>query len=361
MSGGTINVEGSPTLGSYVLLQAGSAIGTTGFTTGALPGLYRLAVSGSQLDLIHLATLGSISASAADVSIVSGGSTAVTFTVANGAPVNSDSLNFTATPVGNMTGSASGTVAASNTSSSIGGLSFTGADRRGQTGTFSVSGGSAAGNGPLGGSVVVNVFDHASIGGFSGGVISLGNVHVGYTSPVSGANTLGVTNGSATDYRVNLLATGAMQNGVTVSGFSGVTPGSSGSLSATLATGRAAGAIDENVSVSFGDDSRPTARWRAFTLRPSRSPATYTAARACGTATALAVGATSVNGPLPAACPASTARSSASDAATFGGALTSGTATVSLNGVSPQLSSLTMSDSGGSYAIASGTGSGGCI
>ncbi len=100
-----------------------------------------------------------------------------------------------------------------------------------------------------------SVQDHASVGSFTGGTITLADVIVGYTNPVSGANSLSVVNGSNGDYRANLKATGGSQNLVTVSGFGNVAAGGTGSLAASLAAGRGVGAINEILNVTFADDS----------------------------------------------------------------------------------------------------------
>jgi len=54
----------------------------------------------------------------------------------------------------------------------------------------------SANNSPQTGSVTVNVFDHASTGGFSGGAIGLPSVIVGYNGPIGGNTSLSATNGN---------------------------------------------------------------------------------------------------------------------------------------------------------------------
>jgi len=68
---------------------------------------------------------------------------------------------------------------------------FNGTNRgRGQTGSFTVTDGSAT-NSPQSGSVTVDVYDHAAPDLVTG-TLTLGNVHVGYTSPLTSTNTLTV-------------------------------------------------------------------------------------------------------------------------------------------------------------------------
>src|SRR5439155_12808227 len=119
------------------------------------------------------------------------------------------------------------TVAPGNTSAPQAGLSYSGpAVGPSQTGLFNVSDANAS-NSPQTGTVSVNVFDHASTGGFNGGTISLPSLIVGYSGPVAGTSNFTVTNGSGGDYRVSLKATGGTSNSVTVSGFAGVAAGAS--------------------------------------------------------------------------------------------------------------------------------------
>lgn len=203
------------------------------------------------------AVIGQITSVPASGSIITGGSLPFSITVQNAGPAGAADLHFSASAGANVSGSVPGpvTVSAGGTSAPQPGLSFTGtAVGPSQPGSFTVSD-AAASNSPQPGSVTVNVFDHASTGGFNGGTISLPSVVVGYSGPVAGTSSFTVTNGSAPDYRVNLKATGGTANSVTVSGFSGVAPGAGGAISASLAAGRAAGPINQVIAVTLADDS----------------------------------------------------------------------------------------------------------
>ncbi|HKD38594.1 MAG TPA: autotransporter-associated beta strand repeat-containing protein, partial [Pirellulales bacterium] len=201
--------------------------------------------------------IGQIAATPANGSMITGGSMPFSITVQNAASAGAQDLNFSASAGTNVSGSIPGPVIvpAGSTSAPQSGLSFTGtAIGPNQTGQFAVSDSSAT-NSPQTGSVSVNVFDHASTGAFNGGSISLPSVIVGYSGSIAGASSLTVTNGNAADYRVNLKASGGTSNTVSVSGFGNIAPGSGGTISASLAAGRAVGPINETIPVTFADDS----------------------------------------------------------------------------------------------------------
>ncbi len=253
---GDLTINGTPTLGSYTLLTSGNASLTGAFASATNEPGYALVYGSTSLILQHLGTIGTITATPANASIITGGSTAFAFTVQNASPAGGQDLNFTASSLTNVVGSAGPVnVPANSTSGSQSGLTFNGtAVGANRSGTFSVSDVNAA-NSPQTGSVAVNVFDHASTGGFTGGTITLPSVIVGYTGSVAGSNNVSVTNGASTDYRVNLKAIGGASNLVTVDGFSGAVPGDSGSISASMASGHAVGSVSESVNVALADDS----------------------------------------------------------------------------------------------------------
>ncbi len=256
-SGASITFSGTTGMGKYVLATAASGLGNPTFT-GAAPAGYRLAYSATELDIIHKATLGTITATSAASSIITGGSTAIGFTVTNSAPTNSDSLSFSASAGANTSGIVVGpvSVVAQATSGSTSGLSFSGtAVGAAQSGSFNVTDAGAT-NSPQSGSVSVDVYDHAAPGAISGGSLVV-KARPGYASPVVSTNSGSVSNG--TGFRVNLKGsgtqTGGSTTGLSVSTISGISAGSSATITASLATGMTVGGINQDFSYTFADDS----------------------------------------------------------------------------------------------------------
>ena len=182
--------------------------------------------------------------------IITGGSTNFNVSVANSAVAGSDSLNASAAAASNTIGSITGiTAAAGATSSNYSGLSYNGTTvGTNKTGTFTVADTNpnvASGTG----TVTVNVYDHAS-GSLTNSTISLGNLHVGYSNATASVNVL-----NAAGYRVNLAADGLSSGNVSLGSISGVTAGSSGAVTATLAPSQSVGAISNSFTYTFKDNS----------------------------------------------------------------------------------------------------------
>ena len=268
-NGGTIALSGPPaTLGKYKLVQASSAIGTVSSATSGVPANYHVSANGSELDLTHYATFGSISATPSSTQIIVGGSTPVSVTVGNSAPVNSDSLLLSLTAGSNMSGFGSGTAAASGDSGPVSGLSFTGsAVGAGQTGSFTVSDPNAT-NKSQPGSVSVNVLDHSNAS-FSPktnqmtDTIDFGNVLKGAVVP---SQSLAIYNRAANTtaaYTANLKLTGSTASGdvalnAAVSPFGGLSAGGYVTYAASLNTGNYTTTGTKTVSMSasqLADDS----------------------------------------------------------------------------------------------------------
>ena len=158
LGGGTVSLSGAAGLGLYPLV-VGTPGGSLGSTFVDIPANYRVAARAAKVDLVHLAALGTITATPFAAAIITGGTTAVSFTVQNSAPAGSDNLSVSSVaPGANLGGGAAGlplSVPAASSSSPIGGLIFNGtALGPGQTGSFTVNGGS--------GTVSVNVLDHSN-------------------------------------------------------------------------------------------------------------------------------------------------------------------------------------------------------
>ena len=267
-NGGTIALSGSATLGKYTLARASSAIGTVSSATSGVPAYYHVSANGSELDLTHYATVGSIFATPSSTQIIVGGSTPVSVTVGNSAPVNSDNLSFSVTPGGNMSGSGSGTAAAGGNSGPVSGLSFTGSTvGAGQTGYFTVSDPNATNN-LQPGSVSVDVFDHsnASLSATSNQTsqtIDFGNVLKGATVPTQSFSVYNRAANTTAAYTANLKLTGSTASGdaslnAAVSPFGGLSAGGYVTYTASLNTSNYTTTGTKTVSMSASqltDDS----------------------------------------------------------------------------------------------------------
>ncbi len=362
----TFNQLTTPDQGKYVLATATSGLASNPFT-GTAPTGYNLVAISTELDLIHKATIGTITptlaASTPTGSIITGGSLAFSFTATNSAPAGSSSLNFTTAAGTNVTGTVAGTttVAAGSTSSAVTGLSFNGATvGASQSGSFTLTDPNAT-NSPQTGTVSVNVYDHAT-SNLTTGTLALGNIHVGYTAPVT-SNSLTATNGSNTDFRVNLKGNATPSGNISLSSISAVAPGGSGTVQATLATGQAIGAISTPFTYTFADDSLLS----GASANVGIANLTTTGLVYSGQSTWITNGDGTwgtlasnfgtnwgANQGSPGLDPGFTN----TDTATFGDILT-GNANVTLDGALPSLKGITFnSTSGFGYTIAQGTGSG---
>jgi len=366
---GTINISfnplATPTLGNYVLATAASGLASGNPFTGTPPANYVLIVSDTAVDLTHEATIGAIIATPAAASIITGGSTAFTFTVSNSAPVNSLTLAFSATSAASTSGSVAGpvSVAPQATSGPTSGLSFTGTGiGAGQTGSFIVSDPNS-GNLSVSGSVTVNVYDHAAPS-LTSGTLNLGDIHQGYISAATSTNSLVVNN--AAGFRSALKGsgtqTGATTSGLTVASIGGagqITPGTSGTISASLGAGLSVRVINQNFNYTFADDSALSG------ASSNVGAAAITVAGQVYSGQMVWTGATggiwstdanwndSANAAVHAA-PGLDPNFTTGDTASFGN--TSGPVTVNLNGAAPSLNAVTFTGAG-TYTIAKGTGS----
>ena len=356
----------STAAGLYRLVSGSSLSGTFGTVTG-LDGSYTLkygTVNANEVDAQHKAVIGTISATPAAAFIITGGSTSFTFTVANAAPVNSASLAFSAVAGANTTGSVGGpaSAVAGAASGATAGLTFTGtATGANQAGVFTVNDPNSTNSGQSG-SVLVNVYGHAAPGAVSGGTLTLGSIHAGYTGAVFSSNSGAVTNGAAGDYRVALKGSGTQAGGttagLTLNAISGITTGNSGTIGASLAPGLAAGAINQNFTYTFADDSLLSgASANVGTATLTVTGQVYSGRMIWSGASGGGWGAggnwhDSVSASIHAA-PGLDAGFTGVDSATFGNS--SGSVTVNLNGAAPSLNSLVFTSTG-NYTITQGSG-----
>jgi len=391
-SGGKLMMAANQTSGaqlttlSTLTLGSNSVLDLTGMSTGA--GLYRLIsytsasgqfasvmglASGYQLvygatgiDIQRASELGTITVTNPASPIITGGSAAFTYTVANNSPSGGSALVFSGTGVTNVAGTSSGSAPAGGTSSPVSGLSFNGTSvGAGQTGTFNVNAPGAYGTTTATGTVSVDVYNHAQ-NTLSTGTIGLGNVHVGYSTPVTG--TIGA--GNAAGYRVAMSGTATPSSSgnvslSTLSGSSAVAAGSTGTITASLATGKTAGAVNQNFTYTFGDASSlsgasanvgTAAITVTGTVYSGQATWATDGGGSWGTLNGTGANAFGANWGAYQGSPGLDANFASTDTATFAAAATSGLATVTLDGANPSLKGITFDNAAASYAIAAGSG-----
>ena len=365
----TINSVTAPDQGKYTVLSVTTAL-TGVFATTGIPAGYSLVYTASTVDLQRFATIGSIS-TPAGLQVIKGGSVAFGVTVQNSAPTGSADLSFTAnsTPGTNTTGVVSpAVVVGAQTSGTGNGLSFNSAavpigPAAVPNGSFTVTA-TGASNSPQTGNVSVDVLDHAVFAPFTGGTLTLPNVRQGYIGPVTSANSLTVTN--AAGFRVNLA--GSVLNppvsNLSINALNGVAQNTSGSITASLASGLPASATpySQAFTYTFVDDStlngafnssNPTPANRQLgTVNITATVNVYNGQGVWGSNGSGSWG-TFNNWTLPGGYPGLDGAASINDTATFGSTLTG---TASLDGVAPLLNALSFNNSSG--IVAQGVGSG---
>ena len=357
----TINSVTAPDQGKYTLLSATTVLTGT-FTASGIPSGYSLVYTPTTVDLQRFATIGSIT-TPAGLQVIKGASVPFGVTVQNSAPTGSADLTFTAnsTPGTNTSGGpTAATIVGAQTSGSANGLMFNSAPvgvliGAGQGGTFTVTAAGAS-NSPQTGSVSVDVFGHASTPtGVSLGTLTFQPVRVGYVGPLSSTASLSVAN--AAGFRVNLQGSAAAPIGnISLNPISGVIPGASGSITASLATGQPQGSFSQGFTYNLGDDSTLNGSNQNTgglgNVSITVNGAIYNGQGVWGSNASGSWG-TFNNWTLPGGYPGLDGAASINDTATFGSTLTG---SASLDGVSPLLNSITFNNTSGT--IAQGTGSG---
>ena len=223
--------------------------------TGGIDANYALVANGTELDLQERARQ-QFSNSSPAFSIITGGTTTVSATLTNTALAGSLALGVSLADNGGSGGTVSSfnsssgpTVAGGAAGSTISGTFTAGAVGLGQTWSVKNTDSRAYSN-TAGGTGSVNVYNHATINGYTGETISLGRIHAG-----GSASGVSITNGSAGDTRVALMSNSPSNGYVSIIGLSNVQPGQSGHLVATLANAQAAGPFSVTLSMIFGDSS----------------------------------------------------------------------------------------------------------
>ncbi|MCE9556727.1 MAG: choice-of-anchor D domain-containing protein [Planctomycetes bacterium] len=261
----TLALSGTATGGFYTLATATSlsigshtsANGGFASVTGLDSANYRLNTTSTAIQMIHKATIGTITATPAASAVITGGTTTFGFTVQNSAPSSSDSLAPTYAVGSNVTGSASsGSITANSTSSAINGFTFSSSGAgmgAARTGNFTVTDSNAT-NSPQTGTVTVDVYDHASGSVVGGTTLNFADVIVGYGSPVASSNTVTINNASG--FRSNLKTTNnGPQSSLSLTNISALAPNSNNTLSGSLATGKGVGSYSQNITLTYADDS----------------------------------------------------------------------------------------------------------
>ena len=163
LTNGTLDLTGSGTsAGLYRVLSAQTVSGTFASVTNA-SAAYQVLTTASSVDYQQRAVLGAVTVTSPTVSIITGGSAAFTYTVANNALSGGADLGFSSGSLSaTLAGTSSGTAAAGGASGAISGLVFTGTSiGSGQQGTFTVTAPTAFGATTATGTVSVNVLNHS--------------------------------------------------------------------------------------------------------------------------------------------------------------------------------------------------------
>ena len=209
-----------------------AANGGFGSVTGLPAGFYLEmtgnATTAGEIDMVQHEIIGTITATPQSATVFAGASDPVTFTVANSAYSGGDSLNFSTSNGSNISGSASGSVAANSTSSATSGLAFSSSTAgANQTGSFTVNDPNSVNSGQAG-NVTVSVVDHALVPN----QILTPQVTQGQTVNFNYALS-NPTNGSA--FRDGAVVTGVSADGNGYSsGYSGTTTIGSGASSSNF-------------------------------------------------------------------------------------------------------------------------------
>jgi fibronectin-binding autotransporter adhesin len=164
--------------GFYRLISAASITGSFASITGT-SAAYQVVTTSTSIDYQQRAVLGVVTVTNPATAIITGGSAAFTYSVANGAFSGGASLSVTGTGLSSVAGASAGTAAGGGSTGSLAGLVFTGTGiGANQFGTFGVTAADVFGATTATGTVSGTVLDHAtsSLAGtlLTGTTISLG-------------------------------------------------------------------------------------------------------------------------------------------------------------------------------------------
>jgi fibronectin-binding autotransporter adhesin len=362
------------TLGRYDILTYGGTLSGSYGVTGIAGTNYTLQSGGTSNASIFLqrkAQFGAITSTFAGTNaIIAGGTAAFTFTVRNATPTGGANLTVASVTSGSgIVGSVdvSGVnVVPGGTSAPVSGFSFTSTGTGNRTATFTLTNTNAV-TATATGTVSVAVYASA-LPAFTSSTIALAPLHVGYAAPVTATGSAA----NAAGFRVNLGGSGTTSGLFSLSGLAGVAAGATGTVTGSLAPGQGVGAFSQPVTYRFSDSSTLSGASAnvgtgtyTFIGQVYTGTSTWTrttsGTHSWGTLTGTGAGAFGLNWGTNQGSPGLDAAFTRTDTATFGTALTSGTAVVLLNGANPSLKSITFNNAAGSYDLDIGTGGSGRI
>jgi hypothetical protein len=260
------------TQGRYQVLTGSSGVNT--FTASNAPAAYSFGTSGTDAYLWAKPVFGTITATPAAAQVITGGTVAFGYTVANAAPAGGQDLVFTSAAGSGVVGTVSGstTVAPGAASGSLSGLSYVGSTPGlAQAATFTVSDPNAFATSATG-TVALDVLAHATPGfataagasildPFATGTISL---DFGSLAVSAGLQTLtySLTNLASQTYGSSLTA-GLALTGFTADGdgfesglatFASLAAGNTSSIFQAEFTPTSEGSFSRSYTLTFFDD-----------------------------------------------------------------------------------------------------------
>jgi hypothetical protein len=144
------------------VLSAQSISGSFASITNA-SSAYQVVSSATSVDYQQRAVLGAVTVNSPTAAIITGGTAAFTYSVANTALTGGASLSVTGTGLSNVIGTSGGTADSAGSTGGLSGLAFTGTGiGANQQGTFTVAAPDAFGTTTATGTVSVTVLDHAT-------------------------------------------------------------------------------------------------------------------------------------------------------------------------------------------------------
>ncbi|MEO6755058.1 MAG: autotransporter-associated beta strand repeat-containing protein [Chthoniobacteraceae bacterium] len=371
-----INLVSTPDQGDYPLLTTTNGVTgqfsggiTTSVNLGApaagAPQFYSVVYNANTVDLQRFSTIGTVG-TPAGLQVIRGASVPFPITVQNSAPAGSSSLSFFATAGTNTTGTVASAgspivVGAGSTNPDPGasGLSFNSAAIGSSgtfTGNFTVSASNAnSTNSSVTGTVSVQVLDHAAFAGFTGGGLTFQPVRLGYVGPVNSTSSLSVTNTAGLRVDLKGSVVSPPPGNVSLNSISGIVAGTTGSITASLASGQGAGHFTQGFTYSLGDDStlNGSNNGALGTVNITVDGDVYTGQGIWG-AFASGPWGTFNRWQAPGGYPGIDGAASINDTALFGSTFVSTT----LDGVAPSLNALTFNSTSGTIAPGTGVGSG---
>ena len=348
----TLDLTGMSTSAGVYKLVSGSSLTGTFTTVTGMDSAYTLkygVLTPNELDVQHKATISlALGSNAASVHV---GSQTVNLSVGNTAPTSSAGLNYT---LGGVSGS--GTRAAQATSVGTGTYTATAG-----VNSFSIT--ANDGNATNSGSVAFSQTGYNLAAANATQTVNVGNMHVGGTKTAS--VTLENTAAANATYTETLASngfSGTSANFSAAGSVTGIAGGSSGSgtLVVGLGSGLSAGAVSGTTTLALNSSEVNGSGLGTTVLSAQTITITgqvYSGQGVWNTNGSGSYGtlANMSNWTTLGGAPGLDSGFASSDTATFGSALTGGTATVNLNGAAPSLAGVTFSNAAGSYILSNGS------